>query len=525
MTSLQETLTHFFSSGASVVVRIVLAILLLIVGWLISKFVSKIVLQIFSTARIDDKLNKWLDLEGPEGAKKKPSKQIGRVIEKVVYYILLLIFLIFALEIIGDTTISGILQSILGEMSLAVPKILKALLILAGAWILALILKFAVMKLVGGLQTQKYFGRILGADEEEAKKYDAAKAAGSFVFYLVLLFALIPFLQALKLKGLSDILNPMYTKVTDYIPNLVSALLILFLGYILARFSQRIAANFATAAGVNGFVKKMRMDSVLKSLNIAKVIGTVVFLVIMVVILGMTFNALKITVISIAFQDFIQKVFIALPNIIGALLLFIIGLLISRYIGDMVAQILRDIGFDAILSRIGLEKLESKKEEGVEPRHTLSSVVGNLVMVVVVLFFFMEGFRLMKLDLVADAVYKLLLFLPGLLIAFLILGIGFYLGKVIEQLVQNSFAAERTIEANMVGLILRYAVIVFAFFMAFDELGIAHTVVVSAFTILLATAGLALALAFGLGGRDQAKAYLERLQEHNEERKKKTGKK
>jgi len=124
----------------------------------------------------------------------------------------------------------------------------------------------------------------------------------------------------------------------------------------------------------------------------------------------------------------------------------------------------------------------------------------------------------MHLDLLAGAVNKLVLYVPNVLVAFVLLGLGFYLARVVEQLVRAGFSVERTFEADMVSLMLRYAIIVFAFFMAFDQLNIAHNIVTNAFTILLGTVGLGLALAFGLGGRDHAKEYLERVRQYVRER-------
>jgi len=217
-------------------------------------------------------------------------------------------------------------------------------------------------------------------------------------------------------------------------------------------------------------------------------------------------------VVTGAFGTMMNQVAATIPGILGAFVLLIVGLIFGRYVGDLVAQILGDVGFDVILSRIGLEKLEAKPEaEEAKPAFTLSSVAGNLVMTVVVLFFVMEGFRMIRLDLIADAIDKLLLFLPNVLIAFLLLGLGFYLARVVQQMAQRSFGEEHTIEADVVGLVIRYAIIVFAFFMAFDQLGVAHSIVVNAFTILLGTVGLGLALAFGLGSKDHARDYIDRL--------------
>jgi hypothetical protein len=264
----------------------------------------------------------------------------------------------------------------------------------------------------------------------------------------------------------------------------------------------------------------MRFETVLKSLNIARVMGTIVFLIIMVPVLAVTFEILDLPVVTGAFGTMMTQVAGTIPGILGAFILIIVGLVLGRYVGDLIEEILRDVGFDVILSRIGLEKLEAKEdEEAGKPPITLSNVAGNLVMTVVVLFFVMEGFRMVRLDLIADAIDRLILFLPNVLIAFLLLGFGFYLARVVQQMAQRSFGTDHTIEADVVGLVLRYAIIVFAFFMAFDQLGVAHSIVVNAFTILLGTVGLGLALAFGLGSKDHAREYIERLKKRRSEKK------
>ncbi|MCX7830311.1 MAG: hypothetical protein N2445_04550, partial [Acidobacteria bacterium] len=146
-----------------------------------------------------------------------------------------------------------------------------------------------------------------------------------------------------------------------------------------------------------------------------------------------------------------------------------------------------------------------------EAKFSLSKIGGNLVAIVVILLFLMEALELMHFDLLASAIDKLILYLPHVLVAFILIALGFYLAKILEDLVRKSFSAERAFEADLIGLGLRYGVIVIAFFMAFDQLKIAHTIVTSAFIILLGTVGLAFALAFGLGGQNFAQNYIEHL--------------
>ena len=521
MEPVTDMVAHLLGEGARLVVRFFLAVIVLMIGWFIAKLASKIVRQILLTADLDQRISRWLGLDSLADRGEKPKRRLATVLENVVYYILLIIVLILSLEVLGETTITMVLQDILNKIASAVPHLFEAILILAGAWIIALIAKLLVVKAMRKARLGERLDKVLSTEEEAARKEkrDVSESFGNFVFYFIMLFSLLAVFDALNLKGLADPLDAMFRSVFEYVPKFLAAGIVLVLGYFIAKLCERVATNFSLAAGVNRFVEGMRFETVLKSLNIARVIGTIVFLVVMVPVLAVTFQILDLPVITGPFRIMMEQVAVTIPGILGAFVLVIVGLVFGRYVGDLVTQILSDVGFDVILTRIGLERLEAKSDsvDG-KPAFTLSSVAGNLVMAVVVLFFVMEGFRMIKLDLIADAIDRLILFLPNVLIAFLLLGLGFYLARVVQQMAQRAFGAENTIEADVVGLVIRYAIIVFAFFMAFDQLGVAHSIVVNAFTILLGTVGLGLALAFGLGSKDHAHDYIDKLR-------KRTGKK
>jgi len=512
MEAITATMVNFMGQGAAWVIRLFLAVVVLILGWFFSKIASKIVRQILLTADFDMKLGRLLGLDALVTEGERPKRRLAQIIEAVVYWVLFIVFLIFALEVLGDVTITNVLQDILSKIGGAVPKILKALLILAAAWILALIAKFAAIKGMRKLQLGERLDKVM-EDEEAAKKerMDVTESFGNFVFYFIILLALLPFFEALELQALVDPLKSMFTKVLTFVPNVLSAGVVLVLGYFLARLCERLVTNFAIAAGVNRWVEGMRYETVLKSLNVARILGTVAFLALMVPVLGVTFQILDLPIITGVFATMLNQVATSIPLILGAFVIAIVGLVVGRYLGDLLADVLSDVGFDVLLGRLGLEKLEMRDEKTGEAAFTLSKVAGNLVAAVVILFFIMEAFRMVQFMLIADAIDRLILFLPNVLVAFVILGLGFYLAKVVEQIAHRSFVSEDTIEAEMVGLVLRYAIIVFAFFMAFDQLQVAHSIVVNAFSILLGAVGLGLALAFGLGAKDQAGTYVNKL--------------
>ncbi len=520
MEVVSQTVANFLGEGVTWVVRLLLAVLVLLVGLLVAKVFGKLASQLVLTASVDDRLGRLLGLEAAE-SRDKTRKQVALVFEKVVTYLLIVVALIFALEVIGDRTLSMVLQNVLSEMSLAIPKILKAMLILAGAWILALLSKLAVVRVLRKADLDRRLSDLARAGEPEAPGEEqgpgSPEALGAFVFYFILLFALLPFLDALGMPALVEPLKVMFDKAFGYLPRLFTAALVLVAGVFLARLAGRLVESFARASNLHRLAEGLRAGAVLESLDLPRFLGTLVFVAVLIPVLATVFDILGLPVLSGAFGVMLNEVAGAVPRIFGAFLLMALGLLLGRYLGDVAARLLREAGFDALLGRLGFEGALAKEKEGEkEGALTLSGVAGNLVMAVVVLFFLMEGFRMVRFDLMADAVDRLILFLPSVLVAFVILGLGFYLGRFLESLVSRSFASEPTVEAGLVGLVLRYAVVVFAFFMAFDQLGIAHSIVVSAFTILLGTVGLGLALAFGLGSKDHARDFVQHLKERRE---------
>lgn len=514
MDTFANSIGEFLGSSATWMLRAVLAIFILVLGWAAAKLISKIAKQLVMTSDLDRRLAAWAGVDTLFDRDAEPKRRLAIVVEKVTLVVLLLLVVLFALQMLGDEMISGVLQNVLTQMAGALPKVLKAGLILALAWIVATIARLLVVTFFRKIPFGEKLDDLVQEGKTGAKKgRSLAESLGNFTFYLILFFSFLPIFETLEMNALVQPLSEMFTKVFAYVPNVLSAGLVLVLGYLFARLCERLVANFAESAGVNRYFEELPYETVLKSLDIARILGTLAFLVLMVPVLATSFEILDIKVITGVFGTMMAKVAEALPGVVTALVLAIVGLIVGRLIGDMTGNILKDIGLDVILSRVGLEKLERKNEDG-EPLFLLSRVGGNLVAAVVVLIFLMEGFEVMHLDLLAGAVNKLVLYMPNVVVAFVLLGLGFYLARVVEQMVRTGFPSERAFEADLASLMLRYAIIVFAFFLAFDQLQVAPHIVTNAFTILLGTVGLGMALAFGLGGREHAQEYIERLRQY-----------
>lgn len=518
-----ESLSRFFQDGTTYSFRFLLAILIFLIGWVVAKILSKILKQVLITSDIDTRIANFFGLDSALEKGHEAKKQISTVIEKVFYVFLILITLLLSLQMLGDEVVSGILKSILDRIGIAGTDILKAFLIMAFAWAIASVVKFLVIGAVNRLRLWERLGPLFPGDEAKNLE-NIGEKTGAVLFYTILLLALLPFFEALKMSSLVSPLKGMFDKIFAYIPNILTGAIVVFFGFLLARLVEKLVTGFAESAGVNRYIENLPFETVLKSLDFAKMVGTLAFLVVMVPIVAVAFEAMKITVLTNVLGVFMNRFAVALPNVIAAFFLFILGLIVARFVGDFSTKILGDLGLDNLLSNLGGEKIEKKLARKSGGKFALSRIGGNLIAIVVLLLFLMESLELIHMRLLAESIDKLILYLPNVLIAFVLISLGFYLARVLEDLVRKSFSETRAFEADLIGFGLRYAVIVFSFFMAFDQLKVAHTIVTSAFIILLGTVGLSIALAFGLGGQGMASQYMEHLKEQVKKKKEESNK-
>jgi hypothetical protein len=205
-------------------------------------------------------------------------------------------------------------------------------------------------------------------------------------------------------------------------------------------------------------------------------------------------------------QDFLQRLGAFLPSFLGALLVFIIGLVLAWLIKLLVVRLFRLLKLEGVLNRGGIAETLQK----MAVKDTPTKIVGRLFYWLVVVIFFIISLNLLKLPAVDQLFEKFLLYLPNVFIAVVILIVGVLLGNFFGR---AALIASVNAGIKLSGLLsksVKTIIVLFAFVMALDQLGIGRQTVVAAFTIIFGGAVLALALAFGLGGKDIAKKYLER---------------
>ncbi len=205
-------------------------------------------------------------------------------------------------------------------------------------------------------------------------------------------------------------------------------------------------------------------------------------------------------------RAFLVQVGNLLPRLALALVVLIAGWIVAKLVKFAIARGLRAVNFHIVTDRAGIDGF--LRDGGV--RLDATGILAALFYWLVVLAALILGFNILGLDYITDLLTKVLLFVPKLMVALLILAFGAYFARFIGNAVAAYCRNIQMQDADLLGAIARYAIVTFVVLIALDQVNVGGDIVRQTFLILLAGLVFALALAFGMGGRDWAADLLER---------------
>ena len=490
---MQEVLNNFIQQILSSAWTLVGAGLVLFVGWLIAWIVSGVVRRLLHRTTLDNRIATWVAGEEEEGAAIPIERWIGRL----VFWLIFLFALVAFFEVLGLTVITGPLNQLLTVVTAYIPRVIGAGLLLLIAWVIASILRLLVVRVLKAAELGDRLGRLAGVEEEDRSRL--AKALGDVVYWLVFLLFLPAVLGALAVEGLLIPVEGMINIVLAYLPNIFAAVIILAIGWFAARIVQRVVTNLLVAMGVDKLGEQVGLDQALGKQTLSGVIGLVCYVLVLIPVLIATLNTLGLDAITKPASDMLGIVLVALPAIFAAILLLAIAYVVGRLLSQLVARVLAGIGFDAILMRLGLAAEATKREP------SPSQIAGYLVLVGTMLLASMEASRLLGFAELAVMISGLTVFLVQVILGLVVFGFGLWLANFAAQAVQASGAAQ----ASLLAMAARVSILILAGAIALTQMGLANQIITLAFGLLLAAFALAVALAFGLGGREIAASQLD----------------
>lgn len=489
---MQEVLLNFVQQILGSIPTLVGAVVVLFAGWLIALVVSAVVRRALNRTTLDDRLAGWIAGEEEAGA-----IEVERWIARGVFWLIMIFVLVAFFQVLGLTLITDPLNQLLIQIFQYAPRLVGAGLLLVAAWVLASILRFFVSRVLKAAKLEERLGTLAGV--EEVERVPLAKTLGDAVYWLIFLLFLPAVLGALAVEGLLEPVQGMITKILEFLPNIFAAGLILVIGWFVARIVQRIVTNLLAAVGTDRLSERVELDRVLGKQRLSGVLGLIVYFLVLIPVLIAALNALALEAITEPASNMLNVILTALPSIFAAGLLVSIAYVVGRVVSGLITSVLTGIGFNAILARLGVGK------EPAEGERTLSEIVGYLVLIGLMLLASMEAARLLGFTLLADLVAEFTVFGGQVVLGLIIFGIGLYLANLAAEVVKETVTAQ----AGLLALAARMAILVLAGAIALSEMGLASEIINLAFGAVLGAIGVAVALAFGLGGREIAARELE----------------
>ena len=194
------------------------------------------------------------------------------------------------------------------------------------------------------------------------------------------------------------------------------------------------------------------------------------------------------------FEDAFSKLLSFIPNLLGGLVILVIGYFVAKVLGKLVGKLLGRVGFDHWMERAGVSSVLQRSGTGL----TASAVLGKVVFWFVFLISFTMFASALGVPEISNFMSDMLGYIPRIFAAIVIVCLAALFANFLAAIIRGATGNETLAK------VARYAVLVYAAFAALTQLGVAVQLTGNTLLIVLAGAALALGLAFGLGGREMA---------------------
>jgi hypothetical protein len=389
------------------------------------------------------------------------------------------------------------------------PKILIAILILVATWIVARVVKWVLQRAID--RTPALRKHTTGGPKETVGHQLGTIAK--------LIIWLVGIMAALRFLGVGQILAPineLVTQIFAFLPRLIGAGLIFFIGLIVARIVRQLVEAILIATNVDGLMARIGIGDTAGTLrsdpeavppgasagatraSFARAAGVLVYALIIIPVAIAALQVLGIQAISGPAIDMLDEILAAIPRVLAAALWIGIAFIAAKFLKTIIEAILPPTGFDQAIQSTGV----------LPGNASPTRIVANIAMIAITLAASIEAAKQLGGGTIAIFLAQVTELGGKVIFGTLIIVVGIFLARIIAKLVGSG-----TGEGGYAQAIVRYAIIALFTAIGLTFMGLADQIVMLAFGLILGSAAIAAALAFGLGGRDAAAHALERWAE------------
>ncbi|MEH2422835.1 MAG: mechanosensitive ion channel [Nostoc sp.] len=484
--------------------RLLGAVAILLVGWLIAAIAAAVTRGILNRTNIDNRI-----AAGITGRQDVP--QVEKLISSLVFWSIILLTAVAVLQTLDLEIASRPLNNFLNQLIGFLPKLVGAGILLVTAWFLATIVKIITVRSLQAFNLDERLNPEPADRAPSLNQLSLSQTIGNALYWFIFLLFLAPVLDTLGLQQALQPVQALITEVLLILPNILAAILIGVVGWFIANVVRRIVTNLLATTGIDNLGSRLGLSATAGVQPLSSIIGTIVYVLILIPVAIAALNALRIDAISIPAIAMLQQVLNALPAIFTAVAIWIVAYFIGRFIADLITSILTNLGFNNIFSILGLTTPSRRIVISTEsttppiPSRTPSEIAGIVALVGIMLFATVAAVNILNIPALTALVSGIVIIFGRILAGLVIFAIGLFLANLAFNIITSS--GER--QAQILGQVARIAIIALVSAMALQQIGVASDIVNLAFGLLLGAIAVAIALAFGLGGRDIAREQVQ----------------
>lgn len=533
------------------------ALAILLIGLLIAAIAKAIVRGILNRTSIDNRI---------AGAvlgrtDRSDLPQVEGFFANLVFWIITLFTIVAVLNALNLEVVSRPLGGFLNQIFDFIPRLVGAAIWLGVAWLVASLVKTVTTRGLHALRVDERLDQRPAGTPREQNQLSLSETIGNALYWLIFLLFLLPILDTL---GLQQALRPVQNLIEEIIsilPNILAAVLIAAAGWLLATIVRRIVTNLLASTGVDQLGNRFGLRrTTATSQSLSGILGTIVYVLILIPVAIAALNALRIDAISVPAIAMLNQILTALPAIFTAVLILFAAYFLGRFVADLVSNILTSLGFNNIFSHLGLPSPPrrtvvstttppsrdftvppteqrvviqppprdftvppTEQRTVIQPDSTViqpeptaatavttrtpSEIAGIIVLVGIMLFATVAAVNILNIAALTLLVSGLIVVFGKILSGLVVFAVGLFLANLAYNIITSS--GDR--QAQILAQVARIAIIVFVSALALQQIGIASDIVNLAFGLLLGAIAVALALAIGLGSRDIAREQVKEL--------------
>ena len=396
----------------------------------------------------------------------------------------------------------------LEQIAVYLPNVLIAL----GLTVAALVIARLVSEFVRKRVDKSKIGIAANRETTEPGNPSLGRSLGSAIFWLILLLFIPWILTYLGLSEMLAPLNGMVDTITEYLPRIAGAAIIVGIGFVMATVARRAVTSLLSAAPIDHAAKRVEIGDLIKGTEIARAAGLIVYVLILIPTFIVGLEALSIASISQPLTAMLQTMLSAIPSIIAAVLVIFVFTLFARAVRSLVISFLTGMGFDGFWYQLGIavehhEDDQAAREQMKRPLISPTIIVANIAMAAMLIVGAITAADQLDIEPVSTALTEILGVAGQILLGSIVILAGIPVSRFVANMIRRTGDARSALVATAV----QWGILVLVTSIGIREMGLGEDIIFAGFVLILGAVALAASLAFGIGGRGAAARFLERL--------------